>query len=336
VQANAKPLADREPAEGVRLVALDLLRDAESAAAQLADPRDAEALHDFRVAARRLRSWLRSFAPQVEDTLGRKRGKRLKAIASATGAARDAEVLLALLTGQRDALAPSHRGALDALSARLAERAAAAGADPKAEAAARFAKLAPKLASELSRYERKVGAPERRFGEVAAAALRSQSARLLDALGAIAGPDDVERAHETRIEGKRLRYLLEPLRALTPAAADAVKHMKGLQELLGELHDVHVLAGEIATALAELGADGSRGVHREGGRGAARKGPRAGLLALAQLVRARRDALFAELEERWLGGAGEALLADVEAAAAALEGPPARRPPSAPPSAARG
>src|SRR5690349_14850498 len=113
-------LLDREPAEGVRMVALELLAEAKAASARLADPADAEALHDFRVAVRRLRSWLRSFGPEVKDTLRKKWRRALRDEAASTGAARDAEVMRVRVEAERDALSPRHRRAADWFLAREA------------------------------------------------------------------------------------------------------------------------------------------------------------------------------------------------------------------------
>lgn len=305
-------LLDREPPEGVRLVALDLLEQARAAAARLPDADDAEALHDFRVAVRRLRSWLRSFAPEVEDTLRKKWRRELREVARATGAARDAEVMRVRVLAEREALSPRHRRAADWFLER--EAAAGGGPDPRARAAQDFGALAPHLAEALSRYQRAVGkAPRRRFGDAAAEAVRAQAAALRAALGEVSGPGDVERAHRARIEGKRLRYLLEPLRPHLPAAEEAVRSMKALQDLLGDLHDVHVLAARLADAEAEAAAEGARAVHQAlhvGGplsaRTAARRGMRPGLAALDRRLRERRDALYGQLAGGWLGGKGAA------------------------------
>lgn len=285
---RSRSVLDREPAEGVRLLALELLADAQAAAGRLTDGADGEALHDFRVAVRRLRSWLRSFAPLVKDTLRKKRLRALRDVAGATGAARDAEVMRAALLAERQALAPRHRRAADRLLARLAP-AGGTGADSRAEAARAFAALAPHLEAALSRYTREVdaAAPNPSFGAAAAEALRGQLRALADALAQVGGPDDVKRAHRARIEGKRLRYLLEPLCAAAPPARAAVATMKGLQDLLGELHDVHVLAAQVDAAEAAVAGERAD----------------AGLEALVRRIRARRDGLHAQLARDWLGAA---------------------------------
>ena len=326
-RSGRRGLLGREAAEGVRLVALDLLAQAKAAAARLPDRADAEALHDFRVAVRRLRSWLRSFRSEVEDTLRGRWRRQLGALAASTGAARDAEVMRAILEGERSAMLPRHRRALDW----LAERAAPAGEgepDPRERAAAELERLLPHLSDGLSRYQRAVGARRvGRFGARVGGAVRAQAEALGRALAEVEGPEDVERAHRARIEGKRLRYLLEPLRELAPSAGAAVRSMKTLQDCLGDLHDRHVLAARIADGLAEAAAEGARAEHEAlhaageaEARAVARRSPRPGLLALDRRIRQGRDGLHAELRRSWLGdgeGAGR-LARQVEAVVAEL------------------
>jgi CHAD domain-containing protein len=326
--AQRLALLDREPAEGVRVVALELLADAKTAAERMRDPEDADALHDFRVAVRRLRSWLRSFAPEVNDTLRKKWRRALKAAAGATGPARDAEVMRARVLSEREALSSHHRRAADWFLERVAPSDPAS--EPRAELAKSFESLAPHLEDGLSRYERKVGATVRgRFGQAWASALRAQHEALFTALAAIGGPGDVDNAHRARIEGKRLRYLLEPLRQqLSPMATVAVSSTKDLQDLLGELHDVHVLAARIADAVAEAAAEEARAVHHalhaegEGrARSVARRSTRPGMAALDRRIRAQRDALHALLSRDWLleGARTVALGEQVESVVAALK-----------------
>lgn len=65
---------------GVRVVALRLLDEANEAAPKVVAGDDDEALHDFRVAIRRLRSWTRAFGDELDDVVGKKSKRRLKAL----------------------------------------------------------------------------------------------------------------------------------------------------------------------------------------------------------------------------------------------------------------
>src|ERR1700739_69868 len=91
---------DQPVERAVRVVALTLLRDAATTRARLIDPGDTEALHDFRVAVRRLRSWLRAYRPYLGDSVRDKNRRRLRAVARATSLARDTEVHLQWLHEQ--------------------------------------------------------------------------------------------------------------------------------------------------------------------------------------------------------------------------------------------
>lgn len=98
--------------------------------------------------------------------------------------------------------------------------------------------------------------------------------------------------------------------------------------MLGDLHDAHVLAGELGEALVDTAAARARQLHAaifsKGPSAAVVRdrlpaSPRAGLLALARLVRERRDALHADLEREWRAGGMDALSAEVRAIATSLE-----------------
>ena len=310
---------DRPPAEGARVVALALRADAADAAERLFRGTDDEALHDFRVAVRRLRSALRAWKPALEGSIRGKDERRLRRVARATGPSRDAEVLLSWLAEARAEVAPAHAEALAFFTGRLEGRRRHA-AESVAAAAARFAKLAPRFARRLASGGATKGLPDT-FGAAFAAALRAQVRAFRDALGKVTSAEDVANAHRARIEAKRLRYLLEPLRGTPRVDSEgAVKALKDLQDLLGELHDAHVAAAEIAFARVESAAERARW-RRRGGDGRQDGGPglRPGLLALERLAARRAEALFARLEREFLPDRATPLLDQVWVVVAALE-----------------
>ncbi len=320
---------DGPPEEGARLIALAQLRVADAAAKRLLEGRDEEALHDLRVGVRRLRSTLRSFRPWLRDTLRRRDERRLREHAAGTNEARDAEVGLAWLATQRASLdAERLRPGLELYAARLGERRGGGAAD-RERLFERHASLSRKLARRLSRYERRIDEGGWRSGPSFAAALSgllaSSLAELQARLHAPSGPEDEAGIHRARIRGKRLRYLLEPLRG-TPGvdARDAVKRLKGLQDLLGELHDLHVRGAELAALLEEAPpAPGGRPAPAEGGGAAAlaqpRGGLRPGLVALARRARARRGTLFRALQRELSPERFDPFAAEVSRLARALE-----------------
>lgn len=317
-------------AEGARAVALALLAEATGAAEALSAGTGAEPLHDFRVALRRLRSTFRSYRPWLRGDLRRDDERRLRKVARSTNEARDAEVQLAWLAGQRDAFRSGRRRpGFDLLVARYAAR--VHGAPDAARTASRLSRTAERIERRLGAGDRALRGPRSgaSFGAVLASLLRERVDALAERIQAIRGASDQEGVHAARIEGKRLRYLAEPLRGYRPAdATPAVARLKRLQDLLGDLHDAHVLAAELRDALVDCAAERARRAHEaaygdakaaRGARPSSRSSPRPGLLALTAVARERCDALFHELEREWRGGGLDALLGELRSIAAALE-----------------
>ena len=197
-----------------------------------------EPLHQMRVASRRLRVALPLLAR-------RPRGRRVKqgllilrAMTRAGGGSRDLDVSLALLEkrlGELEAVGPE----LLALRRRLrAARSRSRG----------------KMANDLfdipiARLRRRLAGIVRRGGDdvftimsrlrSATEAGRTELLASLDALGDRFEPVDL---HRLRIRIRRFRYTAELLDALRSQPSGAPALFKQVQERLGQIHDVHVLA----------------------------------------------------------------------------------------------
>ncbi len=322
-------LLARSPEEGARLIALSYLDQATAARERLKDEDDAKALHDFRVALRRLRSCLRAYDDLLRDSVPRKLARRLKRLAGATGPGRDAEVQLEWLRGRSSHLGSQQRQGHAWMVARLHGRMRDAYGDLLQEVDRHFPDLGADLRRHLSVYRTKVflgaGAPPSTLGtlgKVTARILRDQVADLEGHLAAVKQADDQEEAHRARISAKRVRYLLEPFAEELPEADPVIKRFKALQDLLGDLHDSHVLENELADAINADTAERTRRILEitlvespdpARLRAERRRSREPGLLALARQNRDRRDRLFATLETEWLGGKADELLRDVAA-----------------------
>src|SRR5688572_23312953 len=114
----------RVPEEAVRLLALAQLGEVGPAAARLSDAKDEEALHDFRVALRRLRSTLRSWKRLLADSVGKKDRDAWKDLQRATGEGCDAEVGATWVATLRAQLTPAGRRGADWLEETLKGQAA--------------------------------------------------------------------------------------------------------------------------------------------------------------------------------------------------------------------
>jgi CHAD domain-containing protein len=302
-------ILDRPPAEGVRTVLLTLLAEARTCADALASGSDPEGLHDFRVSVRRLRSTLRAWREPLGKGVRDKDLKRLRRVARTTGEARDDEVLLGWLAGIAEGLPPAQRAAAEWMAERVAARTSRRHLD---RSAGRFREAACSLARRLGRAR-----PPPSTGTFAAAVarrIRHQAATVLACLSRVEKVDDAPLAHRARIAGKRLRYLLEPLRgAACPAAGPAVDELKGLQDLLGELNDAHLAAA----ALREARHDRGPGIAPGGSRRPA--GLRSGLRGLERLAGELARERFSRLRAEQLANGGAAAIEPALRVAVALE-----------------
>ncbi|AKF11471.1 CHAD domain-containing protein [Sandaracinus amylolyticus] len=333
-RAGVLPLLECIPEEGARRLAVRWIDEACAAGERViaAHHEDAEALHDLRVALRKLRTVLRTYDAPLDGALSKKRRRKLKDLVAETGTARDTEVQLAWLEQVRGELeGGAHRGVAWLASRLVAKHDDAYGALRDDTVPALLA-LLPKLRRDLSRYdiEHVVGEARGagRFADATAALLREQVEDLRDKLREVHTVEDEALAHEARKDGKRLRYLLEPLKEESiEDAKEIVRRLKGLQDLLGELNDVAVratlLREEIAQAAVERAArlaDEAESHASDGVTASSEGDEQLGLLALVRRTHDRREELFAQLKTEWIArdGALDALVGSVETLADGL------------------
>lgn len=295
-------LLDRSAEESSRLLALSYLNQIEGAQARLADPRDAEALHDFRVGLRRLRSSTRAYRSQLRGSVTKKMRQRLRKLTLASNAGRDTEVQLDWLRKQAEQLGPEDTQGLSWLIGRLEGRKYETVDPATAEVGRRFVKAATKFRPRLGTLRVEIGAGHREkhpsFGQVTGELIRQQAAHLPDDLERVREAANVEEAHKARIGIKRLRYLLEPVARRTSRARALITRLKEAQDLLGHLHDMHVLSGEIASSIAALAASPPGSV----------SGPQRGLHALERLASEEAAAAFESFSALWGGERGRRFL----------------------------
>lgn len=319
----------RPAGEGARLLVQGLLTEADQAVERLETGHDGDSLHDFRVALRRLRSALKAFRPWLDGRVKRRHERRLKRLANATNQARDAEVQRAWLESQRSALSlERHLAGYEWMVERIGTL--ARRGPQRDRVVRRYRRLSGTLGARLARSGDAHSTPT--LGAVLGVLLRRQVLALREALDAAEVPGDDGYLHQARIEGKRLRYLLEPLKGFAGAdASEPVRRLKVLQDVLGELHDSSLLAEELRRALrkarrrrgsARRGAvRRQRSTRHPGERAcpASAREPMAGLVALSRRLRQRRDALRGALAREGSPGELDALVDAVTGVARALE-----------------
>ncbi|MDR5868067.1 CHAD domain-containing protein [Halomonas koreensis] len=316
-----KPLKDRRLSRAVGEVGLTMLEEARRAWPRIADPEDAEGLHDFRVALRRLRSWLKAYRRYPGIRVPKPQRRRLRDLARATNAARDGEVMLAWLDATRPELAGAECGAADWWRERLVARVDADYAEARRVLEAGFPPLERELRRTLAGLARAKGRGPR-LGEASARELAALVETLVAEVSAIASAEDRQALHRPRITGKRIRYLLRPWKGEADACKDAEKAMKAFQDAYGVLHDDLVRDPALQAAAAEhAGEEAQARLARvAGGEDARATAPRhlRGFLGLARRNRAQRLAHY----EAVMAGAEElpALTARLDAALAVMRG----------------
>ena len=304
-------MLDSSTHEALTRLAGGYLDAAARALARLEDPGDARALHAFRVAIRRLRSLLRTYRSRVGRLGGRKVRRRLRDLTRDTNPGRDAEVQIDWLSTQRTKLAPEEQAGFSWLLRRLAGRKRLAYRSARAELGRDFAGVVELLRKRMAKEDSPGPEP---FRQAFVEPLGPAVAEFRRRLTAISGAGDVNAIHRARVQVKRLRYLVEPLRTELAQARAALIPLKELQKLLGELHDLHVLDDVLAAAIEEAAAENARRLHELAVRGegkalvrARRRDERLGLLALATSAWERRDTVYALLEQKWILGRKPAL-----------------------------
>lgn len=315
-------LLDRPAEETARLIGLAFLDHAALARKRLRN-REAEALHDFRVGARRLRTGLRCFRRELGRSVSRKSRRQLRRVARASNASRDLEVHLDWAQEQLKGAGSRQRAGVAWLVNRLAKR--KDRSDRQLETTLRriWPSLRRRLKKELGTYRRRVRVDRIARGHTAAPALGRQilqlAGELETRLAAIHSIGQRDTAHAARIQVKRLRYMLEPLEHQLEGAGALISGLKSLQDLLGDLHDAQAFMIILAkyrkrAANQHLKRQRKRRGWRSepwGDDWAKEDDPRPGLLALHQILSERSHHAYHQLEEHWLKGAGETFFARV-------------------------
>jgi CHAD domain-containing protein len=220
-----------------------------AAAVQRTD--DAEELHQCRVAARRLRSDLRTFRSLVDTEWTEQLRGELAWLGGVLGDVRDADVLHAALLAETAVLGPDDRPAAASLVAMVEGQRTAARAEMVVVLGGdRYHALADALgvAADAPKFERDPGQPAR---PVVAKLVRRAWARLEREVADLEEPADDAALHEVRIKAKRLRYACD---AAATAWGKKVSRLAdaaaSVQDVLGRLQDAAVAEDWLRSAAA--------------------------------------------------------------------------------------
>ena len=154
--------------------------------------------------------------------------------------------------------------------------------------------------------------PDGTLADNAERIVRVRLAELCSFMPAAADPEEVVALHDMRIAAKRLRYVLEVCgHCFGPYATSATKHVRDLQDLLGEIHDCDVQIPATAAFAERLRVADAAALRELAGTAAdldpalLKQAPHArehaGIAALEAHLRARRLLLFDRFLELWDG-----------------------------------
>ena len=210
-----------------------------------ADSNNIEAVHEMRVAVRRIRAALSLFGKLFEDGMTQKIDGELKWISGVLGKVRDLDVLLSERLNTVYQLHPGVSGVRELVTVCEIKREKARQRVGKVIRTLRFRTILLALielvhAGAWRRDTQRKALRDERFKTFA----RRELNRRLQKVGhhknrtRIAGHDELER-HHIRIRAKKLRYMaefVEPI-AKSKSFKKIVAHLKVLQQALGEVHD---------------------------------------------------------------------------------------------------
>lgn len=254
---------------------------------------DIEALHDMRVATRRMRAAYGIFADYFDPAVLAPFNKGLRRIGRALGTVRDLDVLIEKAEAYQATLGEDQPAALAPLLADWHARREVARREMLAHLDS------PTYRDFVSAFQTFLttpgaGAQPIPIGEPLPHQVRHVAPRLIltryeivRAYETIIDGAPLTTYHRLRIDCKRLRYALEFFRdVLGPEAVELIKQVTALQDLLGALQDAHVAEGLIADFLDEQRKKRKKGVPDEALAGAA------GYLAAQQATQQELVGLF--------------------------------------------
>ncbi|MEE8060558.1 MAG: CHAD domain-containing protein [Gemmatimonadales bacterium] len=295
------------------LRAVAIMRDCRQA--YLKEP-DVETLHDLRVSIRRLRSLVRCYRPYLRAPQLRRIMRGVDRVARLTNAARDLDVQLAWIDGHADSFTESEAVGLQWFRERQEAVARIGGRRNRKKIKALLPQLERRIERVLGEYRVDVDpvhpTTEPTLREEFHRLVAMLADELLEHLDAVTARSKYEEAHQARIVGKRLRYLILPLRGELTDAKPILLQLTELQDVLGDLNDAQILGEEVALAFEDSSAERAR---RQLEHGMSGNGPppdadvAPGLIALARHQHLRKAARFDELETHWLHGQARSRLA---------------------------
>ncbi len=222
---------------------------------------DIEDVHQARVACRRLRSGLTAFSDCFDEAKIQAWSKQIKKLLQSFGAARDLDVQIEFLQQVLDGIDAEHKRNRPGIKRMMLRwqhrRDAAQPAVIKSINRLQKDHVLMNIHLEVERilFElRHLGVPAASGAIVERARTQIQD-RAVDLMGrgsCLEHPKDVPGHHAMRISAKKLRYTMEIFdAALDGKLSAAIKKVKKIQTILGDLHDCDVWDDDIAAFIEQ-------------------------------------------------------------------------------------
>ena len=245
---------DERADEALKKIHRALLRSITSHQDGVREVSSGEALHDFRVAVRRTRTGLRQLKRVYPGADAHRIADGFRWLSETTSSARDLEVFLASVDTYRLAVGNPTIDALTSLWAflRESERAERDRCTAALESE-RYRSLISDWNEFLGRPTAADGLPAnaaRPIREVAVEGIRSAYARLARRGSDLEQASPVDLFHRLRLDGKKLRYLLEFFCSLFEQNGSGIiiASLRRTQDSLGSINDMRVQAAWIERA----------------------------------------------------------------------------------------
>lgn len=208
---------------------------------------DPKAIHDMRVATRRMRAAFRVFDPYLTGKRAKEVREGLRIAATELGAVRDLDVLIENAEAFRETLPPEQRGGLASMTE---EWRVTRWKARKSLLRLLNSKEYSKFKQSMRRFleeptpppDETEGAQPYQVRHIAGSVIltRYEAVRAIEALPSA---PTVTQLHALRIVGKYFRYTLEFFRDVLPKDVSAmIRDVVKLQDQLGEMHDADVAA----------------------------------------------------------------------------------------------
>ncbi|MEO5617227.1 MAG: CHAD domain-containing protein [Candidatus Eisenbacteria bacterium] len=253
--APLSPAASPPPA--LLQAALDFsarLLTLETAAQRIRHREDAEAIHDFRVAARRLTASLDLWSPLLDPEAALRTRRRVRNLRRRLSVTRDLEVIGAFL---RERIATAHADARIVLEARIARIECRLANQTRRAPGLVTRRRLEKVRRGLLAAVRRAPAPLESANASSLAQQRIAATRELAlwALNAAWARRDDESLHQARVRIKAWRdareiaeafpALVSPPDDPAPAAVPSVRELRSIQDALGTVQDLSIATGDL-------------------------------------------------------------------------------------------